>query len=229
MGRLKCPNCGGVHFRSVEEGVRCSTCNASFTPQGLMDWKKKRIKPDLLMGRVLLSDGCAKAYTFLVQPMRIQGVGAKSISLLGTEPIVRLHELISDAFRDETEEIVGWDDDTHLHCFDIGKTEDGCPAVRYGNMRTPDSSPSLSRVIAAMYGMDVREKDDYEFSISTMPIQVGKPFKYVFDFGDNNEFQVVLLKIEEPGGQLPRIIDVKTGKVMRVEKIEVGLDMNLGE
>lgn len=49
--------------------------------------------------------------------------------------------------------------------------------------------------------------DDTKHSISSIPIQIGKPFKYIFDFRANVEFQVTLLKIEEPQTELPAVID----------------------
>jgi len=136
-----------------------------------------------------------KAYTFRVQPRWIAGAGTRHITLLGAEPFSELHELIIEAFEEAFEssdtlsEITQLTDDSHLHVFEVSRS------LQYADSRHYEATGGENCL------------DDEKHSVSSIPIQIGKPFKYIFDFGANVEFQITLLKIEEPQGKLPIIID----------------------
>jgi len=51
--------------------------------------------------------------------------------------------------------------------------------------------------------------DDRKFAISLVPMQVQKPFKYLFDFGESHQFQIVLVAVRKPVPDmvLPKISD----------------------
>ena len=127
-------------------------------------------------------------YTFKVQPTGFKRVW-RVLELAEHSTLHALHEEIQSAFE--------WDDD-HLYSFYMRNK-------LYDNANEYTGAPSEALVDS----LDLDAPQATDVRLDELELSRGHKFKYLFDFGDSNVFQITVTAVNRnaPAGDYPRLVE----------------------